>query len=55
MEKNIFEGLIIKALGGFYYVKTEDSIIECRARGVFRKKESPPYVGDRVKIQLDEH
>ena len=24
---------IIKALSGFYYVQTQDGIVECRARG----------------------
>lgn len=31
------EGKIIKALSGFYYVKTDDGIFQCRGRGVFRK------------------
>ena len=29
---------IIKALSGFYYVQTEDGVVECRARGKFRKE-----------------
>lgn len=29
------EGLIVKALSGFYYVKTEEETVECRARGRF--------------------
>ena len=28
---------IIKALSGFYYVQTEDGVVECRARGRFRR------------------
>lgn len=24
---------IIKALSGFYYVQTQDGVVECRARG----------------------
>lgn len=47
------EGLIIKALSGFYYVKTEEETVECRARGRFRLDGSSPLVGDRVKISLD--
>lgn len=46
------EGLIIKATGGFYYVKSEDTIYECRARGVFRKRDMSPLVGDRVTISV---
>ena len=41
------KGLILKGIGGFYYVKTDDNeIIECRARGVFRKDGITPLVGD---------
>lgn len=32
-------GLIVKGIGGFYYVETADDLYECKARGVFRKKE----------------
>ena len=44
------EGRIIKALSGFYYVQTENSVVECRARGRFRKEGTSPLVGDRVSI-----
>ena len=30
------EGLIVKALSGFYYVQTGEGTVECRARGRFR-------------------
>lgn len=43
-------GKIVKGIGGFYYVKTIDGIIECRARGKFRKDFLMPYVGDNVEI-----
>lgn len=33
------QGRIIKALSGFYYVEDGDKIIQCRARGKFRKDE----------------
>lgn len=47
-------GLIMKALGGFYYVETSEKVLyECRARGVFRKDGISPAVGDRVKIETD--
>lgn len=46
------EGLIVKATGGFYYVLCEDTVYECRARGVFRKRELSPLVGDRVTISV---
>ena len=44
------EGRIIKALSGFYYVQTENGVVECRARGRFRKEGTSPLVGDRVSI-----
>lgn len=46
------EGLIVKALSGYYYVKptasAEDEIIQCRGRGIFKKMGITPLVGDRV-------
>ena len=41
---------IIKALSGFYYVQTPDGVVECRARGRFRKEGVSPLVGDFVRI-----
>lgn len=51
MEKT---GLIIKATGGFYYVLAEGLEYECRARGLFRKQDRRPLVGDSVRIELTE-
>lgn len=45
-------GLITKATGGFYYVTVETKLFECRARGVFRKNDVHPLVGDHVKIEV---
>lgn len=45
-------GKIIKALAGFYDVATEDEIIQCKARGKFRKDDIKPLVGDRVTIEV---
>jgi ribosome biogenesis GTPase len=47
------EGLIVKAISGFYYVKTGDETVECRARGRFRLDGSSPLVGDRVVFSRD--
>ena len=47
------EGIIVKALSGFYYVAAEGKIIDCKARGRFRLDGSSPLVGDRVKCSLD--
>ena len=61
----LIEGIIIKGIGGFYYVEVQDSvnnkeipeesvqaIYECKARGTFRNKKEKPYVGDKVIIKL---
>lgn len=44
------QGLIIKGIGGFYYVEAADMVYECKARGVFRKRGLTPSVGDRVVL-----
>ena len=46
-------GIIIKALSGFYYVKTDEGLLECKARGRFRLDGTSPLVGDRVQCSLD--
>ncbi len=48
----MIEGIITKGIGGFYYVDTEDGLIQCRARGVFRENNIIPYVGDKVSITI---
>lgn len=53
MEDKIFKGVIIKGVGGFYYVDTADGCFECRARGSFRKENITPLVGDNVEIAVD--
>lgn len=47
------EGIIIKGIGGFYYIKTEEGVIECKARGKFRYNSLKPMVGDRVTIKVE--
>lgn len=49
----MINGIIIKALSGFYYVHTNDGIVECKARGRFRLDGTSPLVGDRVQCSLD--
>jgi len=48
-------GIIIKALSGFYYVSYQDKIYECKARGSFRKSGVSPLVGDRVEFNITEN
>ena len=46
-------GKIVKALSGFYYVKTESGVIyECRAKGTFKNQDITPLVGDNVVFQV---
>lgn len=53
--KEIRNGRIIKGIGGFYYVETEEQLYSCKARGVFRKKGITPLAGDLVEIRLGEY
>ncbi len=48
----MLEGIIVKGIGGFYYVQTDEKLYECRARGLFREEKIKPLVGDKVKIRL---
>lgn len=47
------EGKIIKGIAGFYYIHGEDGeVYECRAKGIFRKENQKPLVGDNVEITV---
>lgn len=52
MSDKSFDGIILKSIGGFYYVEAADEIYECKARGSFRNKGCKPVAGDRVKISV---
>jgi len=45
--------MILKSIGGFYYVRSGDSIIECKAKGKFRKLSLSPIAGDLVETEFD--
>ncbi|WP_058301648.1 ribosome small subunit-dependent GTPase A [Gorillibacterium timonense] len=55
------KGLIVKALSGYYYVLPEgqapgtEALVQCRARGIFKKHKVSPLVGDRVDFSLTEN
>lgn len=53
------KGLIVKALSGYYYVEEEGKrggkTVQCRARGIFKKKGVSPLVGDRVVYSFTEN
>lgn len=53
MEK-VLNGVIIKGIGGFYYVEAAGEVYECKARGAFRKKKITPLAGDNVTITVRE-
>jgi len=47
------QGKIIKGIAGFYYVYTEEyGVLECKAKGIFRKENKKPLVGDDVEVEL---
>lgn len=47
------QGKIVKGIAGFYYVHVpEQGIYECKAKGIFRKDNQKPLVGDDVEIQI---
>lgn len=46
-------GRIVKALSGFYYVQTPERLVECKARGRFRKEGITPLVGDVVELTME--
>lgn len=48
----MIKGKIVKGIGGFYYVDCDNEIIECKARGSFRKQGMSPLVGDDVEISV---
>lgn len=51
----MIKGTIYKGIGGFYYVKTDDGIYSCRARGKFRKDSLTPMVGDIAEIEVTDN
>jgi len=48
------QGRVLKGIGGFYYVETQNGIIECKARGAFRNVNATVLVGDNVQIEYDD-
>jgi len=45
-------GTIVKGIAGFYYVRVDDKVYECKAKGKFRNINLIPYVGDKAEITL---
>ena len=51
-KQNDLQGIIIKGIGGFYYVETANQVFECKARGILRKNNITPLAGDKVLISI---
>ncbi|MBO6092793.1 MAG: ribosome small subunit-dependent GTPase A [Oscillospiraceae bacterium] len=45
-------GQIVKALSGFFYVRSDNTLITCTARGKFKAERIVPLVGDYVEYKL---
>lgn len=47
------QGKIVKGIAGFYYVHVScRGVYECKAKGIFRKDNIKPLVGDDVEIEI---
>ena len=46
------KGLIVKGIAGFYYVKADSEVFQCKARGIFKKYGIIPMIGDIVTIEV---
>lgn len=45
-------GKIMKAISGFYYVECEGKVYECRAKGILKKNNITPLVGDFAEFEI---
>lgn len=50
MEK----GRIVKAISGFFYVQTGKELFSCKGRGILKKNEHIPLVGDNVLFSISD-
>ena len=44
---------IVKGIGGFYYVQTPQGIVECKPKGIFRRRKITPVAGDNVTLETE--
>lgn len=54
METEKYQGRILSAISGFYWVQTEMGSIRCQPRGIFRKEGFSPVVGDIVECSVSQ-
>lgn len=45
-------GRIVKAISGFYYIEYENIVYECRAKGILKKNNISPLVGDFANFEI---
>ena len=45
-------GIVVKGIGGFYFVKTEDGVYRAKGRGLFKKSKNTLMVGDEVELNV---
>ena len=53
MQHKKTENRIMKGIGGFYYVDTPRGLVECRAKGILRKRKITPLAGDLVILEQE--
>lgn len=47
------DGIVVKGIGGFYYVKIDNEIIEAKGKGVLKKDGFVLAVGDKVSLSFE--
>ncbi|MBR1831942.1 MAG: ribosome small subunit-dependent GTPase A [Ruminiclostridium sp.] len=52
---NSLKGKIIRAVGGIYYTETDEGVLACRARGIFRSRSLSPSAGDNVTVVCEDN
>ena len=45
-------GLVVKGIGGFYFVKTDEGVYRAKGRGLFKKSNNTLMVGDEVELSI---
>jgi ribosome biogenesis GTPase len=49
-KEELIDGVIIKSVSGTFVTETEFGLIDCKARGIFRKDGITPLAGDVVRL-----
>ncbi len=51
---NLKEGLVVKAIAGFFYILYDEEILECKSSSKLKKDKAKIIPGDFVKFDLDD-